>query len=111
MRSRPSSTGTLQRRTSSLISGRGLWRLAFRRRFFLLARAGKDSRQRVIALVAGVLVNLIGRRAQRNLTLPRLCVRRRIFDGELIQDFVRRNAREAFSHLARRRQIEALLDA
>ena len=67
--------------------------------------------QRVVAFVTGVFVDVISGAAQGDFALPWLRVRGRVLNRELIQDLVRADARKAFGHLTRRRQVEALLDS
>src|SRR5687767_9457929 len=66
---------------------------------FFLARTRQDARQRVIAFVARVFVELLRRVVHRQLAAERLRERRRILDRELVENLLRRNAREALRHL------------
>src|SRR5688500_16651875 len=70
-----------------------------------LPRPRQDSRQRIVALVAGVFVQRLIDRIERHLAAPRLREYLRILDGELVKDRARAAAREALDHfevLARR---------
>src|SRR3954451_8009920 len=89
----------------------GLRRVPLLSLLLLLSCPRQDPRQRVVALVAGVFVDVIVGPAQRNFAFPRLRVRRAVLDGELVQDLLLADTREALGHFAGRRQIEALLDA
>ena len=54
---------------------------------------------RVVAFVASVFVNLLGRLAHRNLRGPRLGERRGIVDRKLVHQDIGRGAREALGQL------------
>src|SRR6188474_1481247 len=89
----------------------GLRRTLLLRFVLLLPRPREDAGQRVVALVARVLVDVVVCPAQRHFTPPRLRVRRTVLDGELVEDFFLADAGEALGDFAGRRQIEPLLDA
>src|SRR5262245_41907546 len=69
------------------------------RDLLFFAGAGEDAGQRVVAFVAGVLVERIRRGIHVQLAAPRLRERIRILDGELITNLVRRDARQALDDL------------
>src|SRR5687768_8319369 len=67
-------------------------------RFLLLARAGENSSQRVVAFMAGVFVDRIVRAMERQLASEGPRERLRILDREAVVDPVRRDPREALDH-------------
>src|SRR4029453_17065228 len=69
------------------------------RALVLDAGAAEHAGQRVVALVAGVLVDLILRLRQRDHRGPRLGPHRRIVDRELVVDLGRADAREALDQV------------
>src|SRR5688500_7713156 len=66
---------------------------------FFLARTGQDARQCIVALVAGVFIELAGGGIQRQLATEGLHEGGRVFDFELIEDAIGRGAREALDDL------------
>src|SRR5438552_467513 len=62
---------------------------------FFLSRAAEHAGERVVAFVAGVLVETLGRRVPRIFAGPRSVPRRRILDSEAIEERPRIDAREA----------------
>src|SRR4030095_13855902 len=89
------------RRTAPANAGMGV---SVRRCFglapLLLARAGQDSRQCVVALVAGVLEYALTRRIEGHFAAPWTCVESGVVDSKFIENFAGRNTRQPLRDFA-----------
>src|SRR5438105_15683502 len=87
------------RRRRSRRRNKRIW--LFLRRFFLLGpRSGENANHGLIRLVARVFVDLSVCLLQRNHELPGHHPRRRVIERDLVVDFMRPDASEAFDDVA-----------